>query len=86
MQNGKCLNALQKRIRKLRSRNCVKTTKRLMCYLDKEMYNKSEKYLSHTSINYDTIQTILMKNLIWQIPVMKPMDFYPIGMKKKGDQ
>jgi hypothetical protein len=28
------------------------------------MYNKSEKYLSHTSINYDTIQTILMKNLI----------------------
>jgi hypothetical protein len=35
-----------------------------MWYLDKEMYNKSEKCLSHTSINYDTIQTILMKNLI----------------------
>ena len=35
-----------------------------MWYLDKEKYSKSEKYLSHTSINYDTIQTILMKNLI----------------------
>jgi hypothetical protein len=28
------------------------------------MYNKSEKYLYHTSINYDRMQIILMEKLI----------------------
>jgi hypothetical protein len=28
---------------------------------------------------------LLKKNKFWQIPVMKPMDSYPIGMKKNGD-
>jgi hypothetical protein len=50
------------------------------------MYSKKKKYLSHNSINYDTMQLIsIKKNKFWQIPVMKPMDFYPIGMKKYGD-
>jgi hypothetical protein len=29
-----------------------------------EMYSKNEKYLSHTPINYDRMQIILMENLI----------------------
>jgi hypothetical protein len=64
MQHGKCRNALQKRISKLRSRNGVKTIKRLMRYLDMEMCSKSEKYLSHTSINNDRTQITLMEKLI----------------------
>ncbi len=38
-----------------------------MWYLDREMYSKSEKYLSHNSINYDRLQIILIKKKQQQI-------------------
>jgi hypothetical protein len=53
-----------------------------MWYLDKEN-NKSEKYLSHTSINYDTIQTSLMEKLIL---ANSSDEAYPTVMKKNGDK
>jgi hypothetical protein len=56
-----------------------------MWYLDKEMYNKSEKYLSHTSINYDTIQTILMKNLILANSSNETYGFLSYRNEENGD-
>ncbi len=35
-----------------------------MRYLDKEKYSKSEKYLSHTCINYDRMKIMLMEKMI----------------------
>ena len=35
-----------------------------MWYLDKEKYSKSEKYLSHTCINYDRMKITLMEKII----------------------
>jgi hypothetical protein len=53
--------------------------------LDRERYSNSEKYLYHTSINYDRIQIILMEKLILADSSDETINFYPTRMKKNGD-
>jgi len=49
---------------KITLKHCIKTTEGLLCYLDVEVYSKSEIYLTYIPVNYDGVQILLPENQV----------------------
>ncbi len=49
---------------KITLKHCTKTTEGLLCYLDIEVYSKSEIYLTYIPVNYDGVQILLPENQV----------------------